>query len=271
MKIPINKILVNPEQPRVDFDAAELESLAESIRQNGLLNPICVTVDENHPAQGEQYILIDGERRWRAHQLAGIPEIEAQVINLNGHNRGLLAVMANLQRTDLNPVEIARSIRKLNDEYSQASIGEMFGKSQAWLTYHLAILDLEVEIQELYAARLLPLDPGVIFAIRNLPDDLRVRVARRFAALKSAKKAILTACKRYMEGYRPGRKKLTRQPEKGADGRWDVTLAFGINVSETSKKRARQTCNACVLYEDASRSMCRECPLVMYLKLEQPG
>lgn len=263
MKIQISKIIPNPEQPRTDFNPDELESLAESIRQNGLLNPICVTQD------GDHYILIDGERRVRAHAMINRSEIEAQVISLNGHNRGLLALAANIQRQDLNPVEIARSIRKLNEEYSNDEIGRMFGRSNNWIWYHLALLDFEPEIQALYAARKLPLDAKTVKALRDLPDDLRVRLAQRFASIGSTSRGIQIACKRYMHGYRPyQRKNFSQGQEKDASGSWDVVLAFDLKVPKISHLRAQKTCKRCVLYEDASRSMCRECPLVMYLKLE---
>jgi len=102
--IPVEDIVPNPEQPRVEFDPAEIESLAESIENHGLVQPIVV-----EEAQ-DGYVLVDGERRWRAVRSLGIPLIEAKVITFEERrDRFMQAVIANMQRADLNPIEEAQA------------------------------------------------------------------------------------------------------------------------------------------------------------------
>jgi ParB family chromosome partitioning protein len=117
MQIAIGKIIPNPDNPRKDFDPATLEELSSSIRQHGLLNPIAV--EENNGV----YILIDGERRWRAAKLAGWAEIPAEVRErTNNIQRLMLALVANLQREDMNPIDEARAfeqLKKAGDEQYQ--------------------------------------------------------------------------------------------------------------------------------------------------------
>ena len=97
MKVPVQSVLPNPDQPRTIFDQAELEGLAQSIRETGLIQPIVVE------QAGDQYILVDGERRWRAHQLAGLTEIEVVVkpsTNHNGAERLTRALVARRPERD---------------------------------------------------------------------------------------------------------------------------------------------------------------------------
>lgn len=144
-KIDINKIYTNPNQPRKNFDKESLTELAESIRIHGLIQPIVV----NEMPDG--YMIIAGERRFRACKLCGLKEIDAVVKNYSNKQIAEIAIIENLQREDLNPVEVAKGIKKLMDEYglTQEKVAERLGKSRSAIANSLRILTLYPEVIEL--------------------------------------------------------------------------------------------------------------------------
>ena len=144
-KIDINKIYANPNQPRKVFDKESLNELAESIRIHGLIQPIIV----NEMPDG--YTIIAGERRYRACKLCGLKEIDAIVKNYTSKQVAEIAIIENLQREDLNPVEVAKGIKKLMDEYglTQEKVSERLGKSRSAIANTLRILSLYPEVLEL--------------------------------------------------------------------------------------------------------------------------
>jgi ParB family chromosome partitioning protein len=138
MKIAIDKILKNPEQPRKDF--SDLDSLAQSIKEHGLINPIAVE------EAGGMYILIDGERRWRAARLAGLKEIEANVKPaLNGGGRKehlVMAMIANLQREDISPIDEAGSYKKMQEMGIKIErIAQIVGKNISVIYRYMILLE----------------------------------------------------------------------------------------------------------------------------------
>ncbi len=139
--LPVDRIQPNPRQPRGDMDAVALEELAESIREQGVLQPILVRpLGES----GDQYELIAGERRWRAATIAGLEKIPALVRNLSDGESLEVAILENVQREDLNPVEAARGYDLLmrEFEYSHKKIGRRVGKSRMAITNLLRLLRL---------------------------------------------------------------------------------------------------------------------------------
>src|SRR5271156_3007827 len=137
--LPIGSIEPNPEQPREDFDATKLEELAQSIRANGIIQPITVT----HSKQGT-YIIIAGERRWRAAQLAGLAEIPVYVREAEPDRVLELALVENIQRADLNPVETAGAFRQLIERYglSYDQVAERTGKDRSTVSNFVRLLKL---------------------------------------------------------------------------------------------------------------------------------
>ena len=105
MKIPVSEIFANPNQPRKEFDKDKLDELAQSIKENGLLEPIVVT-----PRNGK-YMIVAGERRWRAHLIAGLEYAEANIIEADDDKVEELALLENIQRQDLNVMEEARAYK----------------------------------------------------------------------------------------------------------------------------------------------------------------
>ena len=120
--IPLSQLEPDPDQPRRHFDEAQLEALAESIRQHGLLQPLVVT------EQGGAYRIVAGERRWRAARIAGLTELPVQVVALSPGQKLEVALVENLQREDLNPMEQAGGYRRLIEEFSltQEEVGRAY-------------------------------------------------------------------------------------------------------------------------------------------------
>lgn len=144
-KIDIDKIYPNPNQPRKNFDKTSLEELAESIRVHGLIQPIIVN------QMDDGYLIIAGERRYRACKLAGVKEIDAIVKNYSDRQIAEISIIENLQREDLNPIEIAKSIQKLMQEYNitQESVASRLGKSRSAVANYVRLLGLYPEVMDL--------------------------------------------------------------------------------------------------------------------------
>lgn len=144
-KIDIDKIYTNPNQPRKVFDKESLNELAESIKIHGLIQPIIV----NKMSDG--YMIIAGERRFRASKICGLKEIDAIVKEYTNKQVAEIAIIENLQREDLNPVEVAKGIKQLMEEYglTQEKVSERLGKSRSAIANSLRILTLYPEVLDL--------------------------------------------------------------------------------------------------------------------------
>lgn len=140
-------IAPNPEQPRRRFDEAELERLADSIRRHGVLQP--VVVRRAAPGAAKPYELVVGERRWRASQRAGRETVPAVVQDLEPDALLEVALVENIQRRDLNPIELAQAFRALLDAgRTQDEVGERVGLDRSTVANHLRLLELPKELQE---------------------------------------------------------------------------------------------------------------------------
>lgn len=155
--IEADKISPNPQQPRRDFNEEELKELAASIREFGILQPIIVTKVEKESELGTDvsYELIAGERRWRASKMAGLERIPAIIKNVHlDRDRLELAIIENVQRSDLNPIESARAYAKLQDEFklTQREIAARLGKSRESIANTMRLLSLPTHVQEALAS-----------------------------------------------------------------------------------------------------------------------
>jgi ParB family transcriptional regulator, chromosome partitioning protein len=175
--IPMDAIAANPFQPRRDFDQAELESLSQSIRANGILSPILVRA-----AAGDRYEIVAGERRWRAARLAGLTEIPALVRAANDPQALEIALIENLQRADLNPIEEAAGYRQLIEEhgYSQDTLAQTIGKARPTLANSLRLLTLPDSVQAM--VRDGRLSAGHARALAALPHARADEIARAAVA-----------------------------------------------------------------------------------------
>lgn len=143
LMLPIEQIVRDTEQPRENFDEVELATLAASIRENGLIQPIIVR------RSGDQYKIIAGERRWRATQMAGVKEISAIVRNIGQEQSAILALVENLHRANLNPIEEAKGYQRLLEDYGKTheEIAEKVGKDRSSITNSLRLLTLPEMVQ----------------------------------------------------------------------------------------------------------------------------
>ncbi len=148
--VPIDRIEPNPENPRLLFEESALEELASSIREHGVLQPILV-----RPAGQDQYQLVAGERRWRAARRAGLPTIPALVEELDDDAALEIAVIENLQREDLSPLEEANMYEKMVTEhgYSIRKLAQKLGKDKGYLENRLRLADAPEEIRALVSVR----------------------------------------------------------------------------------------------------------------------
>lgn len=141
-KLNIEEVYPNPNQPRKTFDRESLEELAESIRVHGLIQPIIVN------KMDDGYLIIAGERRYRACKLAGLTEIDAIVKNYSERQIAEISIIENLQREDLNPIEIAKSLQKLMQEYNitQEQVASRIGKNRSSIANYVRLLSLYPEV-----------------------------------------------------------------------------------------------------------------------------
>ena len=143
-EIDLNKIKVNPNQPRREFNPEALQELAESIKEIGIIQPITL-----RETAEDEYQIIAGERRFRASQMAGLKTIPAYIRTANDENVMEMALIENIQREDLNSVEIALAYQHLLDQYNltQERLSERVGKNRATIANYLRLLKLPAEIQ----------------------------------------------------------------------------------------------------------------------------
>ena len=143
LEVEVDRIVPNPQQPRRTFDEEKLRELAASMREHGVLQPLLVT------PRGERFELVAGERRLRAARIAGLQRVPVLVRDVDGRESLKLALLENVQREDLNPVEEALGYRRLIDEFemTQAEIADRLGKSRSAVANTLRLLQLPADIQ----------------------------------------------------------------------------------------------------------------------------
>lgn len=173
-RLPIDRIDPNPFQPRTSFQAEKLEELAASIRVHGIIQPLVVR------PHGDHYQLVAGERRWRAAKLAGLTEVPAIVQSVPDDQLLEITLVENIQREDLNPIEIAQAFDRLAHELKLGhdEIARRTGKDRSTITNMLRLLKLPGDIQQLVAERRLSM--GHARAILGLPtEELQRQVAEK--------------------------------------------------------------------------------------------
>lgn len=193
--IRLSDIEPNPRQPRQDFDPVALEELAQSIRENGIITPITLR------KTGETYQIIAGERRWRASRLAGLTEIPAMVLDVDENTAYALALIENLQREDLNPMEEAEGYRRLTQELglTQEQAAQRVGISRPAVANALRLLTLPESVAALlrdkrlsagHARALLPLErEEVMLKAANTVLEQQLSVRQTEALVKHLQKA----------------------------------------------------------------------------------
>ena len=173
-EVDLNLIVPGPMQPRTNFDEAALESLAESIKTHGIVQPLLVR------RQGEGFELIAGERRWRAAKLAGLTRVPVLVKDIADQNLLEIALIENIQREDLNPIEDAQAYKRLieNVGLTQEALATRIGRDRSYITNYLRLLKLPPDLQQLVIEG--RLSTGHARTILGLSHpDLQRRLARQ--------------------------------------------------------------------------------------------
>lgn len=150
LELPLTKIQPNPDQPRKHFDPHALEELTESIKEHGIIQPLVVS----SPDTSGMHSLIAGERRLRAAETLGMKKVPAIVRDVKDHEQLALAIVENVQRSDLNPIEEAKAYERLMDEFNftQEEVAKKMGKSRSGIANTLRLLELPDKVQDAVAA-----------------------------------------------------------------------------------------------------------------------
>ena len=174
--VALELIHPSPFQPRTHFDEDALRSLADSIRAQGLIQPVVLR------RRSGEYELIAGERRWRAAQLAGLQQIPAIVRDIDDHQAAALALIENLQREDLDPIEQAEAMRRLIKEFDMThqQVADILGVSRPVVSNALRLLDLADPVRQLLQDR--QLDAGHARALAGLPMAQQPLLAEKIVA-----------------------------------------------------------------------------------------
>ena len=233
-EIPVERIAPNPEQPRRRFDEAELARLADSIGRHGVLQPIVVR------ERDDGYELVVGERRWRAARLAGRRTIPAVVKDVAAPHLLELALVENVQRHDLNPIELALAFRALTDAGStQEEVGQRVGVDRSTVANHLRMLELTRELQADVEEGLL--SAGHAKALLQVPSperrrQLRDRIAEQGLSVRAAEELA-----RELAGPGSARRRSPRRDAPDPDleqllGQLREALQTKVRISGTARR-----------------------------------
>ncbi|MFB4203864.1 ParB/RepB/Spo0J family partition protein [Arhodomonas sp. KWT2] len=194
-KLPVDLIQRGRYQPRTEFDPAALQELADSIRAQGVVQPVVV-----RPLPEERFELIAGERRWRAAQLAGLTEIPALVRDVPDDTAIAVALIENIQREDLNPLEEATALKRLTEEFGMThqGVADAVGRSRASVSNLLRLLELAPEVKTLIGER--RLEMGHARALLGLPMADQARIAQQVAEKGLSVRETEALVRRYTEG-----------------------------------------------------------------------
>lgn len=238
-EVAVDKIKANPNQPRRDFDSAALEELAESIRQIGIIQPITLRKMED-----DTYQIIAGERRWRASQMAGLSHIPAYIRTADDENVMQMALVENIQREDLNAIEIALAYHNLMEQYhlTQEKLSEKVGKNRATIANFLRLLKLPAQVQ--MALQNKEMDQGHARALLALSQpSMQVKLFREIKEKGYSVRQVEEMVKAINNGetVKSGRSKLgdkstSRLPEE-----------FGVlksRLSDFFQTKVQMTCSA---------------------------
>lgn len=234
-ELPIDVIQRGRYQPRRDMDPDSLQELAESIRQQGVMQPVVV-----RPVGDGQYELIAGERRWRATQIAGLDRIPAMIRDVPDAAAIAMALIENIQRENLNPIEEAFALHRLQDEFglTQAQVAEAVGKSRTTITNLLRLVNLSQEVRVMLEHGDLEMGHGR--AMLTLAPEQQVQVARQVVA-KALSVRQTEALVRQVQQEKPG-KRATRAAALDPNIRRlqdDLSERLGANVAISQGARGK--------------------------------
>ncbi len=231
--LPLQKVEPNPDQPRRDFNEEELQALAESIGTHGILQPLTVRELPNG-----YYQIIAGERRWRAARMAGLQEVPVLVIEADDRKAMELALIENLQRQDLNPVEEAFGYQSLLSDYglTQEEAAKRVGKSRPAVANALRLLGLEDELLELVRSG--KLSPGHARAVLTVKDPRKRReAAQKITALDLSVRQAEMLCRNLSRDAEPKPEPQVLKVDYVAECEKTLSRRLGRGVKIVSGKR----------------------------------
>lgn len=231
--LPLQKVEPNPNQPRRSFDEVELQALADSIAEHGILQPLAVRA-----LDGGFYQIIAGERRWRAARMAGLEEVPVVVLEADDRTVMELALIENLQRQDLNPMEEAEGYRVLMEEYglTQEQAASRVGKSRPAVTNALRLLALPGEVREMVENG--TLSAGHARAVLSLQNErLQKQAAQKIIALRLSVRQAESMCKRMAVEETPQKPKTDLTVNYVGECEKALTKQLGRRVKIVSGKR----------------------------------
>ncbi len=214
--VDINDIRPNSAQPRSHFDEEKLAELSKSIRANGVIQPLIVRESSTG------YELVAGERRWRASRLAGLKTVPCIVRNFDDRQNAIVAIIENMQREDLNPIEEALGLKSMTEKYgfTQEQISESLGRSRTYITNSIRLLKLPKEIQEYVSSGQMSAAHGR--TIINIPDKARQKeIADKIIRNDLSVRATERLAEKVKDELRPERKRRKKaapaDPAKSAE------------------------------------------------------
>lgn len=230
-EIPINQIEANPNQPRRDFDQTALQELAASIAEIGIIQPITL-----HQVQADKYMIIAGERRWRASQIAGLTSIPAYVRTLDDASIMEMALVENIQREDLNVIEVALAYQQLmeSEQMTQDKVAQRVGKSRTAVTNTLRLLRLPAQVQMALQKKLIDMGHARALLSLDSPSE-QVKVFNEVVKNKYSVRQVEELIQKIKEGntIKPAIKsikqkgKLSEEVIKAKDS---IAKRFGMKV-----------------------------------------
>ncbi|MEO8100381.1 MAG: ParB/RepB/Spo0J family partition protein [Acidobacteriota bacterium] len=235
-RLPVASIEPNPKQPRDVFAPERLEELAASIRAHGIIQPIVVRKG------GKGYQIIAGERRWRAAQLAGLSDVPVVIQEVTDKDLLEIALIENIQREDLNPIETARAFEKLSHELglSQEEIGHRTGKDRATISNLIRLLRLPQEVQQLVVEGKISMGHARAILGLHSPDD-QVALARKAATHGMSVRQVEVQVQVLM-GDRPSSKKAEKPQDpnvKAAIEALEHALGTRVKIVQSGDEKGR--------------------------------
>ena len=224
-EIAIDKIIPNPTQPRTQFDEEALAELADSIKQLGVIQPITVK------KSGEQYIIISGERRWRAAKQVGVERLPAYIRDVDDENLHAMALVENIQRQDLNAIEIALGMKRLIEEcgLTQEAMADKVGKKRSTVSNYMRLLNLPNEVQLALKEGLISM--GHAKAIASIEDEQQVTALKRCIKKSLSVRQMEELARKLAEGVSKAEKGEEEYPESYSRLVEQLEPYFSQNIS----------------------------------------
>lgn len=238
MMVPIEKIEPNPDQPRRTFDQSALDELAESIREKGVIQPLIV---RENPRKAGEYEIVAGERRWRASQLARLHELPVLVRDYSDTEVLEVAIIENIQRSDLNAIEEAAGYKQLMERFghTQEKLSEALGKSRSHIANLMRLLQLPSDVRDYVIEGQLSAGHARALVTADNPSELAREIIHKGLSVRETEKLV----KGEKTPTQPKSPKMSSSAEKDADTRaleGDLSAAIRMKVSITHKDGTEQ-------------------------------